>query len=389
MKNLHTLIIGAGIGGLTAALALQRAGFRVSVFEKAPELGEVGAGVTITPNGSHVLDHLLGPVVLGRICGVPAAGAMKHGRTGENLVNTGRGEGPRKKYGAAYYQVHRADLHAALAQAVRENDAQAIHPDHAFERLENSADGVTAMFEGGRPVAGDVLIGCDGIRSDVRQALWGPEEVKFTGYIAWRGLVPMERLNPSWVVPDSAAYVGRGRTFARYKVRQGTLVNYVAFSKRDEWAAESWSVHSEVSDVLREFNDFCTEVHEILAATPPENCFRWGLFDRQPLPRWTQGRATLLGDAAHPMTPFLAQGAAMAIEDGMVLARAFAAAADWREALARYEAARRERGSFVMLESHKNALRMYTRDPDNYDAGRHFNAESLGLYDYNPLTVSI
>ncbi len=389
MKDLHAIIVGAGLGGLTAALALLKAGFRVSACEQAAELGEVGAGVTITPNGVHVLNHLLGREVMARVARTPAAGAIKHYRTGAILVDTNRGNRMQEQYGAPYCQAHRADLHAALASAVRALDADCIHTGCSFGSLDESADGITATFRNGRTATGDILIGSDGIRSAVRRALWGEEQVHFTGYIAWRGLVPMERLDPAVIVPDSASFAGPARTFARYKVRQGTLLNYAAFSKRDEWAEESWSVHSEIAELQQEFSDFAPEVQSIITATPPERCFKWGLFDREPLEQWTKGRATLLGDAAHPMTPFLAQGAVMAIEDGMVLARACQAATDWREALARYESARRERGTFVMRESHVNARRMYSRDPDNYTTASHKTAESLGLYAYNPLTVPV
>jgi len=388
-RNLHVVVIGAGLGGLTAALAMQRKGYRVSVFEQAAGLGEVGAGVTITPNGSHVLDYLLGAEVMSRVARVPSAGAIKHYRTGDVLVETHSGDRLMEKYGAAYRQAHRADLHGALADAARAMDPGCIHVGCAFSGLTQTDDGVIARFHNGQSAAGDILIGCDGIRSAVRQALWGAEQVTFTGYIAWRGLVPTEQLPPAVVVPDSAAFAGPSRTFARYKVRRGALVNYVAFSRREEWAEEGWSVPSEVADLQAEFRDFAPEVQAIIAATAPDRCFKWGLFDRQPLPQWTRGRATLLGDAAHPMTPFLAQGAVMAIEDGMVLARALEAGTDWREGLARYEAARRERGSFVMRESHVNARRMYSRDPDQYTTPSHKSAESLGLYAYNPVTVPV
>lgn len=389
MEDLHTLIIGAGIGGLTAALSLQRAGFKVSVYEQVPELGDVGAGVTITPNACHVLNFLLGEESVDELCDVPASGAIKHFETGATLIDTERGDLPKRQYGAHYCQVHRADLHAALAEAVRENDPDALHVDSRFTGLDESETDITAVFADGRTVSGDILIGCDGIRSEVRQVLWGADEPQFTGYIAWRGLVPTDRLDAAFLIPDSAAFAGRGHTFTRYKVRHGTLYNFVAFARRDQWAAESWSERAEISELLEEFSDFAPEVQAIMRAVPPEHCFKWGLFDRPPLARWTRGRASLLGDAGHPMTPFLAQGAAMAIEDGLILARAVSKADDWQAALACYENARRERGTFVMLESHVNAERMYNRDPDNLSQNSHRSAEALGLYEYNPVTVPI
>lgn len=389
MKDVHLLIVGAGLGGLTAALALLRAGFRASVYEHTAELGDVGAGVTITPNGTHVLRHLLGADALAQVATTPAAGAIKHYRTGAILVETNRGNRLSEAYGAPYCQAHRADLHGALADAVRALDPDCLHTGCHFESLEEEADGITARFADGRTARGDVLIGCDGIRSTVRRILWGEEQIRFTGYIAYRGLVPIDTLEPGLVEPESASFAGPQRTFARYRVRRGTLVNFAAFSRRDDWAEEGWSVRADVAELKAEFHDFAPEVQAIIDATPPDRCFRWGLFDREPLPCWTRGRATLLGDAAHPMTPFLAQGAVMAIEDAMVLARAFEAAGDCGEALERYEAARRERGCFVMRESHVNARRMYSRDPDNYTNSSHRTAESLGLYEYNPLTVTI
>ncbi len=389
MRDARVLIIGGGIGGLTAALALQQKGFSVAVYEAVQKLGEVGAGVTITPNSCHALNYLLGEDVVDSICSVPASGAIKHYLTGETLIDTLRGDGPKRQYGANYCQVHRADLHDALAEAVRANDADCLHVDHRFVNLAETASGITATFANGATATGDVLIGCDGMRSAVRRQLWGEEEIRFTGFVAFRGLVPTDRLAPEFLEPDSAAFAGRGHTFTRYKVRHGELYNFVAFTRRDKWAAESWSEPGERDEMLAEFHDFAPEVQAIMRAVPADQLFKWGLFDRPPLKRWTQGRATLLGDAAHPMTPFLAQGAAMAIEDGLVLARALEAAEDWREALQRYEAARYERGTFVMCESHVNAERIYKRDPDKLNRRTHRNAESMGLYDYNPVTVQV
>ena len=389
MPDLHVLVVGAGIGGLTAALALQRAGCRVSVYERAPSLGEVGAGVTITPNACHALNHLLGADTVRRIAHVPHSGAVKHFRTGATLVDTRRGERQRLRYGADYCQAHRADLHRALADAVRAHDADCLHAGYAFVDLDLEDSVVTARFANGQTATGDVLVGADGIHSVVRTRLWGADEPRFTGYIAWRGIVPVAALDPVFRAPDSASFAGPGRTFTRYKVRRGTLFNFVAFSQRKRWATEGWSERADLAEVLAEFADFAPEVQAILQTVEPAECFKWGLFERAPLQRWTRGRATLLGDAAHPMTPFLAQGAAMAIEDGLVLARAIAAASNSEAALARYEAARYERATFVMRESQVNARRIYSRDPNEVTRSSHRNAETLGLYEYNPVTVPI
>jgi salicylate hydroxylase len=389
MQSSHVLLVGAGIGGLTAALALQREGFRVSVFEQAPELGEVGAGLTITPNARHVLDHLGLDQIMLEIGLEPNGGGVTHYQTGEMLVPISRGRSPKEVYGAAYCQTHRADLHGALAQLVLANDPAAIHTNHECTGFTQDEHGVRAHFANGREIAGDVLVGCDGIRSSIRRELFGSGSPEFTGYVAWRGLVPMDKLDPALIVPDSAVVIGPGHSVTRYRVRNGTILNYVAIAHCSDWQEEGWSVRSEVAEVLAEFSEFHDGVKAILSATPPDACYKWGLFDRDPIAQWTVGRVSLLGDAAHPMLPFLGQGAVMAIEDGMILARAFAASNDVYEGLARYENARKERTTLVMLESRANGKRLTSGETDHYDRSRHRNEEVLGLFSYNPVTEPV
>jgi salicylate hydroxylase len=389
MKDLEIIIIGAGIGGLSAALALQRAGFRVAIFEAAPELGEVGAGLTVASNGMAVLQHLGLGEVMQDIAVMPGRGAVKHYRTGRVLVDIPRGDTQIDAHGAPYCQVHRADIHAALAEAVLAEHPMCIRLNHVFADLRQTEAGINAEFENGESAGGDVLIGCDGIRSAVRGRLFGPGEPQFTGYVAWRGLIPMERLDPELVVPESAVWIGPGHFLTRYLVRGGAVLNYVAVAQTNAWEMEDWSVHSEVEEVLHEFRDFEPTAREILQATPPDLCYKWGIFERDPLPEWTVGRATLLGDAAHPMTPFLGQGAVMALEDAVVLARAFVAADSLPEALQRYENARKDRTTFVMVESRKNGHHITEYNPDEYDETVHRNEESLGLADYDAATVPI
>lgn len=389
MRELDIALIGAGIAGLTAARALQMAGFRVRVYEQAPALGEVGAGLTLSPNATHAL-HAIGLAESLEAIGMrPERGGVKHWRTGEMLIELRRGQGMLEKFGAPYYQVHRADLHDALAAAVRGADPQAIVLGHRFGGLRERGGRVEVTFDSGARIEADVVIGCDGLRSAVRTALFGAERPKFTGYIAWRGLVPTERLRPGSIVPTSCISIGPGHTFARYLIRRGALVNYVALAERSDWQVESWSVRSEVAEVLREFAGWYEDLRALIAATPPDLCYKWALFDRDPLLTWTRGRVTLLGDAAHPMLPFLGQGAAMGIEDGLVIARAFAAAASLDEALRRYEQARLERTTFVMLKSRETAIAYHSADPETYRGRPHISAESLGLMAYNPATVPV
>ena len=194
--------------------------------------------------------------------------------------------------------------------------------------MTQDTSGVTARFDGGNEVRADVLVGCDGLRSIVRESVHGATAPPFAGYIAYRALVPMERIRGIVIEPPSCLQIGPRHSFTRYPVRNGELLNYVAMAEKSGWEVESWSVRADVPEVLEEFRDFEPDVRRIIAETPADTCFKWALLDREPLASWARERVTLLGDAAHPMLPFLGQGAVMAIEDAMVLARAFAASGD-------------------------------------------------------------
>jgi salicylate hydroxylase len=390
MRDVKVTLIGAGIGGLTAALALQSRGFKVAVYEQAPQLAEVGAGLTLSPNATHALESVGLGLTLSRLASRPSRQAVLHYHTGEVLVDQERGDLPKKQYGADYYQIHRADLHNMLADAVRANDPEAIKLSHAFVGLAQNNNAVDVTFANGVAVTADVVIGCDGIKSAVRDILWGKVAPRFTGNIAWRGLVPVERLPKNFKLnPPSAAAVGVKHSMARYLIRNGTVLNYVAFAEKAGWEVESWAVRSEVSELLSEFADWHESFRTFLAATPPELCFKWAIHDRDPLPQWTKGRVTLLGDAAHPMLPFLGMGAASGIEDAVVLARAFQAAASIDEALKRYEDARRERATFIQLASREAQKRLQGGKVDTYSKKEHKNEEFLGLFNYNPATVAV
>lgn len=388
MKDTRVAIVGAGIGGLTAALALQKAGLRVDLYEQASELREVGAGLTITPNASHVLNYLgLGPA-MANVSATPQRGAIKHYATGEVLVETPY-EDMLARYGAPRYQVHRADLLDVLAGAVLACDQDSIHLGHCFESATQDDESVTLNFENAEPVKASILVGADGVKSVVRSDLFGSGSPVFTGYIAWRGLVPTERLRKDMIEPQSAVSVGPGHTFTRYLIRDGSLLNYVAFAERNTWTDEGWSVHSTVAELVEEFSDFDEDVRAMLAATPPELCFKWGLFNRRPLTNWRDGRATLLGDAAHPMTPFLGQGAVMAIEDAMLLARCLQDNDDITEALEAYQHARIQRTTFVMLKSLERAKIFHARDTQAQIEMLRDTEEAMGLFGYNPVTVPL
>jgi len=389
MHDTDVLIVGGGIGGLTLALALQQAGIRVAIYEQVSELTEVGAGLTVASNGTAVLEHLgLGPAIR-EFAMIPKRGAIKHYSTGQDLVDIPRGDTQIKRYGTPYCQMHRADLQQALLKAILANDPDCIHLEHTFVDLSQTDSEVKARFSNGNIVSAAILVGCDGIKSTVRTRLFGAEDPDFTGYVAWRGLVPMDSLPEGLLDPDSAIFTGPGHFFTRYRVSAGKLLNYVATARTDDWADEGWTVPSTVDTVMQEFDAFHDDIKTIIAATPADECFKWGIFDRDPLPEWTIGRATLLGDAAHPMTPFLGQGAVMALEDAMVFVRALQNADSMIDGIRRYENTRRERTAFVFAESRLSGEQLTSFNPEAYNSDVHRNEESLDLAAYNAVTVPI
>jgi salicylate hydroxylase len=367
-------IVGAGIGGLTAALSLLRLGIDVHVYEQAPVLREVGAGVQISPNASRVL-HGLGLAEHLAATGVkPLAWHQRRWDDGRTLLRTPLAERVETRFGFPHYQMHRADLHTALAERV---PADRLHLGHRLTGLVNHGDRVQARFAHGDIVEVDVLVGADGIRSQVRNILFGPEQPRFTGCVAYRGLVPADRLAELGLEVTAQVWLGPGRHFVHYFVSGGRQVNFVAVIEQDTWTRESWTDHGNVADALAAFEGWHRQVRTILEAV--DETFVWALFDRAPLARWSagpqcHGRVTLLGDACHAMLPFMAQGAAQAIEDAATLAACLAATGrdpaatgpatgpDLAAALRRYEIARIPRTSRLQALSTTNKTRFHLPD---------------------------
>ena len=388
MEHAEVIIIGAGIGGLAAALSLQRAGVQVRLYEQSQTLGEVGAGLSISPNGALGLKSLGVFDEFREVAYAPDEQAVRHYRTGRVLATVPRGLRLEETYGERYYVVHRADLHRVLADAVLANDPAAIVTGHRFADLQQDGSGVSVRFDNGEWRRAEAMIGADGVRSRVRSTLFGAEEVRFTGFIAWRGLVPMEHVPAEALDPPSQIFIGPGHMINRYPVRGGRLLNFVAFAERSGWEDEGWSIPARVEELAEEFRDWHPWVTGIIAAVPPENLFKWALCARSPLMRWVRGRAAVLGDAAHPLLPYLGQGAVMAIEDAVLLGRAVQEAADMPEALARYEGARVGRARFVVERSMAQVPRFHSPDPDSFRHAVPID-EALGLFGYNPAMVPV
>lgn len=352
---MRAVVAGAGIGGLAAALALARCGWRVEVIEAAAEVREVGAGLQMSPNAMRVLADLGVAARVEAEGFEPQAAELRHWQTGALHGRVALAEAARVRWGAPYIHVHRADLQGALLEAARDAGVAVT----VATRVTGYVDGGTRVetSDGGRDA--DLLVGADGIRSAVRAAMLGEAAPRFTGQVAWRATVPVDRLPEGLVPPIAAVFCGPGRHAITYRLRGGRLVNLVAVEERDGWAEEDWRQPGDPAELVRAFAGWAPVVTGVVAAV--QECHLWGLFDRDPLPRWTDGRVALMGDAAHPMLPFMAQGAAQAIEDAAALARHLAAAAAPDSVpgrLAAYAAERRPRTAAIQAASRANA-RLY------------------------------
>jgi salicylate hydroxylase len=356
MSEPHALIAGAGIGGLSAALCLARAGWRVSIFEFATTLEEVGAGLQLSPNASAILQKLS---VVERLKGfslAPESIRVRRARDGATLSLMPLADAERR-WGAPYLLVHRADLQRGLLQAVAEEDAIRIHAGVAVAGFASGSDGVVAALRQGLlrlEASGDCLIGADGARSLVRAKLLGggADSASFIKRTAWRALIDADRVAPEALRPESCLWLGREAHLVHYPLRGGSVVNVVAVLDENEAAPgpeEDWSRPGDPAVIAARFSSWRQSARALLAAA--QDWRKWPLIDRDPLPGWTAGRVALLGDAAHPMPPFLAQGAAQAIEDAAALGEALQATRDVPHGLAAYAAARRARADRVQRES--------------------------------------
>ena len=385
MRGCGIIIVGAGFSGLVAAFSLKRFGVPFTVFERAPELGEVGAGISLSPNATRVLIALGLRSELDQICNSPEALCSKHWETGE-ILNLDDSVDYDSKYGAPYYQVHRADLHDLLVRTVTKDDSDAIRLDKDCVRYDTDEAAVTAHFADGTSVEGEVLIGCDGIKSVLRDLLWNPGKPHYLGYLAYRGLTPVDCLPNDLIVPSSATFSGPGHHFTRYLVRGKQLVNYVGFAQREEWVDEGWNVEASIDEVLDSFAGWAPEIQHIIKNTQQGRCHKWGLLGRDPLKQWTKGRVTLLGDAAHPMLPFLGQGSSMAIEDGYILGRAIGESDDAQTGLSRYEEERRPRANAVVEASAAQADRKHRAPKPGGTIAKSLQPE---IFTYDATTVPL
>jgi salicylate hydroxylase len=355
----NVLVVGGGIGGLFAANALIAHGLLVSVYEQAPGLGEIGAGVFLTPNSVRQLQRVgLGPSVEKRGARVGSDSRyFRHDGTPIAPVPVTDSSGWNATFG-----MHRADLVEMLAAAL---PPAVVHTGHRCSGFEQGDNGARVSFANGAVVEGDVVIAADGIHSELRQHVTPPSRPVFHGSVAYRGVLAHRRI-PQWPTDSWLMWLGKGKHFLTFPLRGGELINYVGFVPADEEMKESWSAPGDPDVLRREFAGWDPRIGSLLSEV--ESTFRWALYDREPLPTWTRERLTLLGDAAHPMLPHLGQGANQSIEDGMALATILASASRNTApiALLAYEHLRRERVALVQRGARENGLRY---DSANSDLG--------------------
>ncbi|MEL6808295.1 MAG: FAD-dependent monooxygenase [Pseudomonadota bacterium] len=350
---MKALIAGAGIGGLASATALALRGWEVAVFEQAPKLTEIGAGLQISPNGWRVLAALGVTDLLQDTLFEPEAIEMRMGRGGGQVFGLPMRGYARHRWGAPYIHIHRADLVAALEARLLGVQSDALHTGRAVTGYDQSEDAVSLTLTDGTQPCGDIVIGADGLHSVIRTQMLGADTPRYTGNVAWRAVVPIEALGADAPPPTACVWVGHKRHAVTTRLRAGGLANFVGMVETDIPTKESWRAEGRRADAQAAFDGWAPEIRAILDTA--DVLHHWALFDRAPLPGWHAGRVAVMGDAAHPMLPSMAQGAVQALEDAWVLADCLATQDTPEAAFAALYAQRIARVSRIQKGSAANA----------------------------------
>ena len=386
------LVAGAGIGGLSAACCLLKAGYPVEIFEQAASLGEIGAGIQLSANAMHVLNHIgAGAEIMAKSVR-PEAYVFRLHDSGEEVGRFALADDHLRVNGAPYCQLHRADLHAALAAQVYALKG-VVHLNARVSGYNESYDQVTVRLANGSSATGELLIGADGVKSAVRRQLAGPDNAVYTGDAAWRIIVPTENLPKGMFPQVMSVWMGPGAHIVCYYLRAGQIFNFAGLVETDEVSEESWTARFPWGKLKRDFAGWHPNIQTIIDLADKDQCFRWSLFYRPPIDNWSGRRVTMLGDAVHATLPYLAQGAAMSVEDGAVLTRCLDMAQSVPDALQLYQRNRIARTTKIVEISGANRDLFHLRDQD--ELRRAFKNRQEGasrnawLYSYNALTAEL
>ena len=350
---MNIIIVGAGIGGLVSALCLNKKGYKVEIYEQVEALSELGAGVQLSPNATRVLNHLdlfedLEPYIF-----EPNSFQFLNYSSGKVITERKLGEAIKNDFNSPNYDIHRADLQKVLLDKIEAENID-IHTNMKVTSVGNNKNSAFIEVEE-KKIEADLIIGADGIHSKVSDSLFGKKEIIFTGNVAWRMLIPVDLLPKNLILPDTTVWLGPNKHFVTYHVNGGKNLNCVCLVEQDGWLNESWSEKGDIEELKKIYKGWNKKIGALLEHVDPNTLYRWALHDRPPMEQWSKGRILVLGDAAHPMLPFLAQGAAMAIEDGAVLANCIDIFDDIDEALNQFEKIRKPRTSYVQSAARRNA----------------------------------
>jgi len=350
---MNVIIVGAGIGGLVSALCLDAKGHKVKIYEQAEILSELGAGIQLSPNATKVLNYLglfkdLEPYIF-----EPNSFQFLNFSTGKVISERKLGEAIKKDFNSPNYDIHRADLQRVLLNKIKVKNIDIL----SNMKVTNVGNNKNSAFieVDGKEIQADLVIGADGIHSKVSDSLFGKKEIIYTGNVAWRMLIPVEILPENLILPDTTVWLGPNKHFVTYHVNGGKNLNCVCLVEQDGWFNESWSEKGEIEELKKAYKGWNRTIETLLQHADPNTLYKWALHDRLPMKQWSKGRIIVLGDAAHPMLPFLAQGAAMAIEDGAVLANCIDNFDEVEEALKYFEKIRKPRTSYVQSAARRNA----------------------------------